>query len=57
MLSEEDSVILLDMIVCYSCHERAKELGLRAEELKSTKSRARSGRPLVIPVPPPNAIA
>jgi RNase P subunit RPR2 len=31
--SEEAGVILLDMIVCYSCFEQAKSLGLNAEEV------------------------
>ena len=42
MLSEEDGVVFLDLIVCHSCHEEAKELGLRAEEIKPTMRRARS---------------
>ena len=51
VLSEENGVTFLDLIVCYSCHQEAKKLGLRAEEIKSMKSRARAGRPQVIPVP------
>jgi hypothetical protein len=42
VVSEEDGVVFLDLIVCHSCHEEAKELGLRAEEIKSTTDRARS---------------
>ena len=33
VLSEEDGVILLDMIVCRSCYEQARELGLDGEEV------------------------
>ena len=33
VLSEEDGVVLLDMIVCQLCYQRAKDLGLRAEKL------------------------
>ena len=51
VLSEENGVTFLDLIVCDSCHQEAKELGLRAEEFKSTKSRARARRPQIIPVP------
>ena len=41
MLSEEDGVTLLDMIVCHSCKALAKELGLRAEEIGPIMSRAK----------------
>lgn len=33
VFSEEDGVILLDMIVCRPCYDQAKELGLQAERL------------------------
>jgi len=51
VLSEENGVTFLDLIVCDSCHQEAKELGLRAEEIKSIRSRARARRPQIIPVP------
>jgi superfamily II helicase len=41
VLSQEDGVTLLDMIVCHSCRERAKELGLRAEEIGPMMNRAK----------------
>jgi hypothetical protein len=31
--SEEAGVMLLDMIVCHSCFERAKDLGLDVKEI------------------------
>lgn len=34
VVSEEAGVILLDMIVCHSCVEQAKDLGLQTEEMK-----------------------
>src|SRR5215470_19354779 len=40
VLSKEHGVILLDMIVCRSCRDRAKELGLRTEKVNSTISHA-----------------
>jgi len=33
-MSEEAGVVLLDMIVCHSCCERAKNLGLHVKEIK-----------------------
>jgi RNase P subunit RPR2 len=33
VMSEESGVILLDMIVCQSCYEQARDLGLHAEEI------------------------
>jgi len=41
VLSEEHGVVLLDMIVCHACRERAKELGLRTEAIEPTKRRVR----------------
>jgi len=34
VMSEEAGVVLLDMIVCHSCCERAKNLGLHVKEIK-----------------------
>lgn len=34
VFSEEDGVTLLDMIVCRSCYDQAKQLGLDGEEIK-----------------------
>ena len=51
VLSEENGITLLDLIVCHSCYQEARELGLRGKEIKSMKSRARARRPQVIPVP------
>ena len=33
VISEENGVILLDMLVCHSCYEKAKELGLSSEAI------------------------
>ena len=33
VLSEEQGVILLDMIVCQSCYDQARALGLKGEEV------------------------
>ena len=41
MVSEEDGIVLLDMIVCHACRERAKELGLRTEANEPPQRRAR----------------
>jgi hypothetical protein len=40
--SEEAGVILLDMIVCRSCSEQAKRLGLKAEEINQAAYRTPS---------------
>lgn len=34
VLSEEDGAILLDMVVCRSCYDQARQLGLDGEEIK-----------------------
>ena len=34
VFSEEQGVLLLDMIVCRLCYEQAKELGLDGEEIR-----------------------
>ncbi|HWO43763.1 MAG TPA: hypothetical protein VNO43_18385 [Candidatus Eisenbacteria bacterium] len=39
VVSEENGVVLLDMIVCYACYLQAKELGLRTEAIKVPTSR------------------
>ncbi len=36
--SEEQGVLLLNMIVCRLCYEQAKELGLDGEEIKIDES-------------------
>lgn len=33
MISEEEGVILLDMVVCRLCYEQARQLGLDGEEI------------------------
>ena len=33
VISEQDGIILLDMIVCRPCYEQAQELGLRSEPM------------------------
>jgi hypothetical protein len=38
VFSEEDGVTLLDMIVCRSCYDQAKELGLDGEEVRPDES-------------------
>ena len=40
VLSEEDGVILLDMIVCRPCYDQARELGLHGEEVTSDEQLA-----------------
>ena len=40
--SEEAGVILLDMIVCHSCFEQAKKLGLSAKEVGEPASESRA---------------
>ena len=34
VLSVEDGIVLLDMVVCRSCYDQARQLGLNAEEIK-----------------------
>lgn len=34
VLSEEDGIVFLDMVVCRSCYGQARQLGLDAEEIK-----------------------
>lgn len=34
VISEEEGVILLDMVVCRLCYEQARQLGLDGEEIK-----------------------
>ena len=34
--TQEDGLILLNMIVCYACHLEAKNLGLETDELQAT---------------------
>jgi hypothetical protein len=46
VFSEEDGVILLDMIVCRSCYEQARDLGLDGEEVKLDEN-SREQLPLV----------
>jgi len=38
-MSEEAGVVLLDMIVCHSCCERAKNLGFHVKEIKKEEER------------------
>jgi hypothetical protein len=38
VFSEEDGVTLLDMIVCRSCYDQARELGLDCEEVNPDES-------------------
>lgn len=33
VISEEDGICLLDMVVCDACYRQAKKLGLNAEEI------------------------
>ena len=33
VLSEENGLVFLNMVVCRSCHDQAKELGLHAERI------------------------
>jgi hypothetical protein len=39
--SEEAGEILLEMIVCHSCSEQAKDLGLDVEEINEAASESR----------------
>jgi hypothetical protein len=34
VLSEEGGIVLLDMVVCRSCYDHARQLGLDGEEIK-----------------------
>lgn len=36
--TQEDGLILLNMIVCYACHLEAKNLGLETDELQATNT-------------------
>ena len=33
VISEENGLVFLDMVVCHGCHEQAKQLGLHAERI------------------------
>ncbi len=48
VFSEEGGIMLLDMIVCRSCYEEAKQLGLDAEEVGRD-----DGAREELPTPPP----
>ena len=39
---DDDGSILLDMVVCEQCNDRARSLGLKAEELRSAVRRSRT---------------
>jgi len=39
VISEEDGLVLLDMIVCADCAEQAQKLRLKTEELESPEQR------------------
>jgi hypothetical protein len=49
VISEENGLIFLDMVVCHGCHEQAKQLGLHAERItadeKSLPHHARMNAP------------
>jgi RNase P subunit RPR2 len=36
VISEENGLVFLNMVVCRSCHEQAKQLGLHAEQITPT---------------------
>ena len=45
VLSEENGLVFLNMIVCRSCHEQAKRLGLHAERItRIDESRSRGSQ-------------
>jgi len=44
---DDDGAVLLNMIVCEACHQRARNLGLRSEEMRPAVPRAR--RPVRLP--------
>jgi hypothetical protein len=46
VFSEEDGVTLLDMIVCRSCYDQARQLGLDGEEVELDE-RSREQLPVV----------
>ena len=46
VFSEEDGVTLLDMIVCRSCYDQARQLGLDGEEV-NLDERSREQLPVV----------
>lgn len=48
VFSEEDGVMLLDMVVCRPCYEQAIELGLDGEEVKPDET---SCKQLPLPCP------
>ena len=48
VFSEEDGVLLLNMIVCRSCYDQARQLGLDGEEVKLDQN-AREKVPAVHP--------
>jgi hypothetical protein len=42
VISEENGLVFLNMVVCQSCQQQAKQLGLRAERITySDRSRSR----------------
>ena len=47
VFSEEDGVTLLDMIVCRSCYDQARQLGLDGEEV-NLDERSRELLPVVL---------
>jgi hypothetical protein len=49
VFSEEDGIMLLDMIVCRSCYDQARGLGLDSEEVKPDET-FREQLPLVWPI-------
>jgi len=46
VISEEKGVILLDMMVCHSCYEKARELGLYSEAIPLYRKPRRLSRRL-----------
>jgi RNase P subunit RPR2 len=46
VISEENGLVFLNMVVCQSCQEQAKQLGLRAERIiYSDRSHSRHSPP------------
>jgi len=46
VISEEDGLVLLDMIVCADCAEQAQKLRLKTEELEYPEQRQHDNIPL-----------
>jgi RNase P subunit RPR2 len=45
VISEENGLVFLNMVVCRSCQQQAKQLGLRAERITySERSRSRGSQ-------------